>query len=70
TDGDGSHGSTSKTPSYTKSVSWQHHPFAVRILFNADISRKQWVFCSAKRRDLLDKVFLRSVNSFKWEFVG
>ncbi|WP_414457370.1 hypothetical protein, partial [Enterobacter kobei] len=20
-------GSTSKTPSYTKSVSWQHHPF-------------------------------------------
>ncbi|MDW6901736.1 HNH endonuclease signature motif containing protein, partial [Escherichia coli] len=26
TDGDGSHGSTSKTPSYTKSVSWQHHP--------------------------------------------
>ncbi|MCM7872080.1 hypothetical protein M8S87_11060, partial [Enterobacter roggenkampii] len=21
-----SHGSTSKTPSYTKSVSWQHHP--------------------------------------------
>ncbi|HFV1039089.1 TPA: hypothetical protein ACH7Y8_004672, partial [Escherichia coli] len=22
-----SHWSTSKTPSYTKSVSWQHHPF-------------------------------------------
>nr|WP_252147034.1 excisionase [Escherichia coli] len=25
-DGNGSHWSTSKTPSYTKSVSWQHHP--------------------------------------------
>ncbi|MDE9650805.1 hypothetical protein L2099_17510, partial [Citrobacter portucalensis] len=24
-----SHWSTSKTPSYTKSVSWQHHPNAV-----------------------------------------
>ncbi|MDT1507636.1 diguanylate cyclase, partial [Escherichia coli] len=24
-DGDGSHGSTSKTPSYTKSVSWHHY---------------------------------------------
>ncbi|PPV98256.1 transposase, partial [Escherichia coli] len=23
-----SHWSTSKTPSYTKSVSWQHHPMA------------------------------------------
>ncbi|TYE98272.1 transposase, partial [Escherichia coli] len=23
-----SHWSTSKTPSYTKSVSWQHHPLA------------------------------------------
>ncbi|WP_247176535.1 hypothetical protein, partial [Escherichia coli] len=24
-----SHWSTSKTPSYTKSVSWQHHPFSL-----------------------------------------
>ncbi|MDV0723645.1 oligogalacturonate-specific porin KdgM family protein, partial [Citrobacter freundii] len=28
TDGDGSHGSTSKTPSYTKSVSWHHYQIA------------------------------------------
>ncbi|MGH4738882.1 hypothetical protein ACRFE4_17190, partial [Klebsiella pneumoniae] len=28
TDGDGSHGSTSKTPSYTKSVSWHHYRIA------------------------------------------
>ncbi|RCA55262.1 transposase, partial [Escherichia coli] len=25
-----SHWSTSKTPSYTKSVSWQHHPLKVQ----------------------------------------
>ncbi|MCP6270755.1 hypothetical protein NL452_05195, partial [Klebsiella pneumoniae] len=35
TDGDGSHGSTSKTPSYTKSVSWHHyqktHTYIARI---------------------------------------
>ncbi|PPW09965.1 transposase, partial [Escherichia coli] len=27
-----SHWSTSKTPSYTKSVSWQHHQSSVRCL--------------------------------------
>ncbi|WP_241225775.1 hypothetical protein, partial [Escherichia coli] len=26
-----SHWSTSKTPSYTKSVSWQHHPIPQKI---------------------------------------
>ncbi|WP_342080393.1 fimbrial protein, partial [Escherichia coli] len=26
-----SHWSTSKTPSYTKSVSWQHHPVSIPI---------------------------------------
>ncbi|HHX3468787.1 TPA: hypothetical protein ACU9NN_004100, partial [Enterobacter asburiae] len=26
-----SHWSTSKTPSYTKSVSWQHHQFIVEV---------------------------------------
>ncbi|EKI43242.1 hypothetical protein EC3006_0400, partial [Escherichia coli 3006] len=29
-----SHWSTSKTPSYTKSVSWQHHP-ARRLICNS-----------------------------------
>ncbi|KSY52495.1 transposase, partial [Escherichia coli] len=27
-DGNGSHASTLKSPSYTKSVSWQHYRFA------------------------------------------
>ncbi|WP_215411947.1 hypothetical protein, partial [Escherichia coli] len=31
-DGNGSHASTSKTPSYTKSVSWQHHHISLIIL--------------------------------------
>ncbi|WP_252870475.1 antirestriction protein, partial [Shigella boydii] len=31
-DGNGSHASTLKSPSYTKSVSWQHYPW---VLFNA-----------------------------------
>ncbi|TJG19508.1 hypothetical protein C9179_11140, partial [Escherichia coli] len=28
-----SHWSTSKTPSYTKSVSWQHHPIFYDLFF-------------------------------------
>ena len=32
-DGNGSHASTLKSPSYTKSVSWQHH-HAMRNIFN------------------------------------
>ncbi|AIL35078.1 EAL domain protein [Shigella flexneri 2003036] len=35
-----SHWSTSKTPSYTKSVSWQHHPLSalppIPIIYYAD----------------------------------
>ncbi|ACY86681.1 hypothetical protein STM14_0144 [Salmonella enterica subsp. enterica serovar Typhimurium str. 14028S] len=43
---------------------------AGRKLINADIRRKHWLFYLGKRCDLLDKLFLRSVNSFEWEFVG
>ncbi|WNT70881.1 hypothetical protein PWE30_09385 [Shigella dysenteriae] len=32
-DGNGSHASTLKSPSYTKSVSWQHYQFDVGGLF-------------------------------------
>ncbi len=31
-DGNGSHASTLKSPSYTKSVSWQHYPIASSII--------------------------------------
>ncbi len=32
-DGNGSHASTLKSPSYTKSVSWQHYPCPEEIAF-------------------------------------
>ncbi|EGJ85982.1 putative transposase [Shigella flexneri 2747-71] len=32
-DGNGSHASTLKSPSYTKSVSWQHYPCLLLIRF-------------------------------------
>ncbi|QGU56688.1 transposase, partial [Shigella boydii] len=36
-DGNGSHASTLKSPSYTKSVSWQHYPgsfaFAISLVW-------------------------------------
>ncbi|WP_449260686.1 YdfR family protein, partial [Escherichia coli] len=32
-----SHWSTSKTPSYTKSVSWQHHPLRDKKRFDGEI---------------------------------
>ena len=35
-DGNGSHGSTSKTPSYTKSVSWHHYPFAQQFHYQCE----------------------------------
>ncbi|EIQ63418.1 putative IS1 encoded protein [Shigella dysenteriae 225-75] len=31
-DGNGSHASTLKSPSYTKSVSWQHYPFSDNLI--------------------------------------
>uniref|UniRef100_UPI003CEAFCD2 thiol:disulfide interchange protein DsbG n=1 Tax=Shigella boydii TaxID=621 RepID=UPI003CEAFCD2 len=31
-DGNGSHASTLKSPSYTKSVSWQHYPLLVGVI--------------------------------------
>ncbi|PQV26622.1 transposase, partial [Escherichia coli] len=31
-DGNGSHASTLKSPSYTKSVSWQHYPWQAYLL--------------------------------------
>ncbi|QGU56556.1 transposase, partial [Shigella boydii] len=39
-DGNGSHASTLKSPSYTKSVSWQHYQFS-RISFFIFLQRNQ-----------------------------
>ncbi|MEH4353836.1 hypothetical protein POX64_23435, partial [Escherichia coli] len=49
-----SHRSTSKTPSYTKSVSWQHHHFFNDILYSVrlkNISKlENMEFCATKQR--------------------
>ena len=43
-DGNGSHASTLKSPSYTKSVSWQHHRFQERLSFMACLLTTSIVF--------------------------
>ncbi|WP_422387618.1 hypothetical protein [Erwinia aphidicola] len=62
-DGNGSHGSTSKAPSYTKSVSWEHYLHPQR---NPD-SRKLLVFTLAVNKDFTEtqrKHYVRIINSF------
>ncbi|RFP44241.1 transposase, partial [Klebsiella oxytoca] len=39
-----SHWSTSKTPSYTKSVSWQHHPKRKKIR-NSSLAQRNEELC-------------------------
>ncbi|WP_458064955.1 hypothetical protein, partial [Salmonella enterica] len=49
-----SHWSTSKTPSYTKSVSWQHHPILqmIFIKFNiAEYLHKRYCFYVKKEKE-------------------
>ncbi|MEH3266824.1 hypothetical protein POW17_27100, partial [Klebsiella pneumoniae] len=47
-----SHWSTSKTPSYTKSVSWQHHRCCVAI----HAGRKSWEEKFGTEAELLSQV--------------
>ncbi|MEA0591621.1 YhcH/YjgK/YiaL family protein, partial [Escherichia coli] len=54
-----SHWSTSKTPSYTKSVSWQHHP----IFFPQDVHRPGCILQTASEiRKIVVKVALTALN--------
>ncbi|WP_244587929.1 type II toxin-antitoxin system HigB family toxin, partial [Escherichia coli] len=55
-----SHWSTSKTPSYTKSVSWQHHPIA-KGYFKKPESLKA-VFPSLDNFKYLDKHYVFNVG--------
>ncbi|AEZ48516.1 hypothetical protein STBHUCCB_p630 (plasmid) [Salmonella enterica subsp. enterica serovar Typhi str. P-stx-12] len=36
-DGNGSHASTLKSPSYTKSVSWQHYPHFIELCYPEEV---------------------------------
>ncbi|MDF3562596.1 hypothetical protein K9W60_15070, partial [Shigella flexneri] len=46
-DGNGSHASTLKSPSYTKSVSWQHYPLPVAYYFRSSW-QLQFLYLSGK----------------------
>ncbi|MDC6886956.1 hypothetical protein, partial [Escherichia coli] len=56
-DGDGSHGSTSKTPSYTKSVSWHHYPIIHKIPEfvggTADFRRRSFSFERKRKKKII-----------------
>ncbi|WP_249820702.1 DUF4942 domain-containing protein, partial [Escherichia coli] len=56
TDGDGSHGSTSKTPSYTKSVSWHHYHRYEDEMFVIKYFQKGTAHIVFKRPELIDKL--------------
>ncbi|EGM61474.1 putative IS1 encoded protein [Shigella flexneri SFJ17B] len=47
-DGNGSHASTLKSPSYTKSVSWQHYPQRYAHCHPLNRSRLSFVFYTAQ----------------------
>ncbi|WP_241219923.1 hypothetical protein, partial [Escherichia coli] len=71
-----SHWSTSKTPSYTKSVSWQHHlSRLVRKTYRSNQRRARrmtvWCFLIAENGDLKEnKIFFCVDNSvFTWVLI-
>ncbi|HGW6264952.1 TPA: hypothetical protein ACNHQ2_002152, partial [Escherichia coli] len=43
-DGNGSHASTLKSPSYTKSVSWQHYPLGVSGTKMKEIANQKYTW--------------------------
>ncbi|WNT70873.1 hypothetical protein PWE30_04225 [Shigella dysenteriae] len=49
-DGNGSHASTLKSPSYTKSVSWQHYPYRDIPLTPPSTARHQCALPDARRQ--------------------
>ncbi|WP_207104742.1 hypothetical protein, partial [Escherichia coli] len=56
-----SHWSTSKTPSYTKSVSWQHHPHALNYLAGY-LNTKHYCRMDNKARNNFQLIRQNNVN--------
>ncbi|MDY8003173.1 hypothetical protein UYH74_23570, partial [Escherichia coli] len=54
-DGNGSHASTLKSPSYTKSVSWQHYPISIVIF-------RKYLSCIGESE--LDQTFAKFAKDF------
>ncbi|MCA5534265.1 hypothetical protein K1S16_16385, partial [Klebsiella pneumoniae] len=62
-DGNGSHASTLKSPSYTKSVSWQHYQRALEDYSNGQLDQSKAQEYNASRYLLIsevNKLFLSS----------
>ncbi|SPZ89310.1 transposase [Shigella boydii] len=57
-DGNGSHASTLKSPSYTKSVSWQHYRRAIRYNFQVDDAK----FRRDNVKEIISTLFANKVD--------
>nr|MDZ8663976.1 hypothetical protein [Escherichia coli] len=60
-DGNGSHASTLKSPSYTKSVSWQHYPHALNYLAGY-LNAKHYCCMDNKARNDFQLIRQNNVN--------
>uniref|UniRef100_UPI000BE5109F conjugal transfer relaxosome DNA-binding protein TraM n=1 Tax=Escherichia coli TaxID=562 RepID=UPI000BE5109F len=61
-----SHWSTSKTPSYTKSVSWQHHPMLLELglrVYEAQMERKETAFNQTEFNKVLLECVVKTQSS-------
>ncbi|MEK9354566.1 LuxR C-terminal-related transcriptional regulator, partial [Escherichia coli] len=65
-----SHWSTSKTPSYTKSVSWQHHP--ITVLSNREVTILRYLVSGLSNKEIADKLLLsnKTVSAHKSNIYG
>ncbi|WP_249533462.1 EAL domain-containing protein, partial [Escherichia coli] len=67
-----SHWSTSKTPSYTKSVSWQHHPsLEIQVSAMGVATPEEWMWLESAgiemfQGDLFAKAKLNGIPSIAW----
>ncbi|WP_077820072.1 hypothetical protein, partial [Escherichia coli] len=61
-DGNGSHASTLKSPSYTKSVSWQHYRNIVRESVQNSVAREKFYSVITLFSDLQNKRLTETIT--------
>ncbi|MEB3619283.1 fimbrial protein, partial [Escherichia coli] len=65
-----SHWSTSKTPSYTKSVSWQHHPVPIPLTVYCAKSQNLGYYLSGTTADAGNSIFTNTASFSPAQGVG
>ncbi|MHC1814564.1 hypothetical protein LC164_09575, partial [Escherichia coli] len=60
-DGNGSHASTLKSPSYTKSVSWQHYPMMIVAECNYYCLSALYIVCNKPGLKILINDYRKSL---------